>query len=139
MATSKGSCLCGNVRYEIEGEFESFFMCHCSRCRKGSGTAHGANLFSTSASLKWLGDSEAVKQSIKTFQLPNTMHTRSFCTECGSLVPSLQMEGKLLVVPAGGLDTEISIKPNAHICMDAKANWDTDLENVTKLDGMPTG
>ena len=38
-----GKCLCGVVQFRISGEFESFFLCHCSRCRKDSGSAHSAN------------------------------------------------------------------------------------------------
>ena len=33
MSQYQGSCLCGDVRYVIDGEFESFYLCHCSRCR----------------------------------------------------------------------------------------------------------
>ena len=50
----KGSCLCGEITFEIIGEFESFFLCHCERCRKDTGSAHAANLFSSSARLIWL-------------------------------------------------------------------------------------
>ncbi|RPH66319.1 MAG: aldehyde-activating protein, partial [Hyphomicrobiales bacterium] len=46
-----GSCLCGDVRFEIAGDFEKFYLCHCSRCRKDTGSAHGANLFASAARL----------------------------------------------------------------------------------------
>lgn len=92
-----GSCLCGQVKYEIEGSFESFYLCHCSYCQKDTGSAHAANLFSSMAKLNWT----AGKDKIKTFNLPSTQHTKSFCPECGSAVPNQQMNGKLLVVPAG--------------------------------------
>ena len=36
----RGSCLCGKVTFEIEGNFEQFFLCHCERCRKDTGSAH---------------------------------------------------------------------------------------------------
>ena len=39
-----GSCLCGEVRFEVTGDFERFFLCHCGRCRKDTGSAHAANL-----------------------------------------------------------------------------------------------
>ncbi|HEV7286358.1 MAG TPA: GFA family protein, partial [Kaistia sp.] len=71
----RGSCLCGRATYEIHGDFQSFFLCHCSRCRKDSGSAHGANLFSTEARLEWLSGQDRVK----TFRLPETRHQRSFC------------------------------------------------------------
>jgi hypothetical protein len=41
-----GSCLCGAVRFEVEGEFQRFYLCHCGHCRKDTGSApHAANLF----------------------------------------------------------------------------------------------
>jgi hypothetical protein len=43
--TYSGSCLCGEIRFEIEGEFERFYLCHCEYCRKDTGSAHAANLF----------------------------------------------------------------------------------------------
>jgi hypothetical protein len=128
-----GSCLCGAVRFQIAGAFEQFFLCHCSRCRKDSGSAHGANLFSTTARLTWL----AGEDHVKTYRVPGTRHQKSFCIECGSALPRLQMEGALLVVPAGSLDSPIAIRPQAHICCADRADWDTHLEDVPKRDGLP--
>jgi hypothetical protein len=129
----QGSCLCGEVRFEIDGAFEHFFLCHCGRCRKDTGSAHAANLFSTQARIAWL----CGEQHIKTFQLPNTRHTRSFCRECGSAVPNLQMDGALLVTPAGSLDTDLITAPTAHIMFASRANWDEHLEKAPKIDGLP--
>ena len=79
----KGSCLCGSVNFEIDGDFDSFFLCHCSYCRKDTGSAHGANLFSSNAKLKWKSGQDLVKN----FKLTGTRHTKSFCSECGSAMP----------------------------------------------------
>ncbi len=128
-----GSCLCGAVRFQITGAFEQFFLCHCSRCRKDSGSAHGANLFSATARLTWL----AGEDQVKTYRVPGARHQKSFCAECGSALPQLQMAGALLVVPAGSLDSPIAIRPQAHICCADRADWDTHLEDVPTLDGLP--
>ena len=42
--TLKGSCLCGAVRYEVSGDLQRFYHCHCKRCRKSTGTGHASNL-----------------------------------------------------------------------------------------------
>lgn len=128
-----GSCLCGAVTFEIEGDFDRFFLCHCSRCRKDTGSAHAANLFSSTANLQWLSGEEKVK----TFQLPGSRHSKSFCMECGSALPKSLMGGKLLVVPAGCLNTDVDMNPVAHIFMDSKANWDDHLEEVPQFDQLP--
>lgn len=128
-----GSCLCGEVTYEVKGDFEKFYLCHCERCRKDTGSAHAANLFSSTAKLRWLSGQE----KIKTFNFRSEGHIKSFCTNCGSALPNLQMDGKLLVVPAGSMDSDINIRPQGHIYCANKANWDTKLEEVLKFDELP--
>ena len=129
-----GSCLCGEIRFEIDGEFERFYLCHCEYCRKDTGSAHAANLFSSSAALQWISGADKVKH----FNLPSTRHSRSFCGTCGSALPMVQMGGKLIVVPAGSLDTDIPIKPDAHLFVASRAGWDDELEQVQSFDGFPS-
>lgn len=62
---------------------------------------------------------------------------KCFCTTCGSGLPFFQDNEGLLVVPAGSLDSPISIRPNAHICHASRANWDNDLSFVDRIDGLP--
>ncbi|MCB2166668.1 MAG: GFA family protein [Deltaproteobacteria bacterium] len=133
MDKNSGSCLCGEVAFEIEGDFENFYLCHCSRCRKDTGSAHGANLFSSSAKIKWVSGEDKVKN----FTLPSTQHTKSFCSICGSALPNIQMGGELLVVPAGSLDCDVSIIPTAHIFVSSKANWDKDLHKIPMIETLP--
>lgn len=129
-----GSCLCGEVRFEIEGEFERFYLCHCGYCRKDTGSAHAANLFSSSATLQWISG----EQKVRKFDLPSTRHSRCFCGTCGSALPIMQMNGKLLVVPAGSLDSEVRIRPDAHLFVSSRANWDRALEEVQTVDTFPS-
>ena len=128
-----GSCLCGEVTYQVEGDFEKFYLCHCERCRKDTGSSHAANLFSSTAKLKWLSGQE----KSKTFNFRSEGHIKCFCTNCGSALPNIQMDGKLLVVPAGSIDSDINIKPQGHIYYANKAKWDTELENIPKSEELP--
>ncbi|UYL07928.1 GFA family protein [Bdellovibrio sp. SKB1291214] len=129
-----GSCLCEKVTFEVVGSFESFFLCHCKYCQKDTGSAHGANLFSQKAQLKWVRGGDMVR----TFNLPSTRHSKSFCKECGSALPGLQMNGQLLVVPAGSLNSPLDIKPNAHIFCSSKAPWDEALEKIATFETLPS-
>ncbi len=128
-----GSCLCQQVKFEVEGNFDGFFLCHCTHCQKGTGSAHASNLFSGSAKLNWISGQD----NVTVFNLVPTRHMKSFCKTCGSGMPNLQMEGKLLVVPAGSLDTKVDIKPTAHIFYASKANWETELDKITKFEKLP--
>lgn len=128
-----GCCLCGEIRYEVEGDFEHFYLCHCEHCRKDTGSAHAANLLTSAAELKWLSGADKVRH----FNLPSTRHSKSFCSICGSALPSIQMNGALLVVPAGSLDSKVLMRPEAHIFVASRADWDNALEDVPKLERYP--
>ncbi|WPJ96309.1 GFA family protein [Coraliomargarita algicola] len=129
----KGSCLCGEVVFEIEGEFEHFFLCHCDRCRKDTGSAHAANLFSNDFNLRWLSG----ENQVRSYQLPGSRHAKSFCLNCGSALPHRLSTGSVLMVPAGSLDSELSIKPQAHLFCSERASWDDGLERVPSCEELP--
>lgn len=132
MSDYLGSCLCGAVKFKVQGEFERFYLCHCQRCQKDTGSAHGANLFSQSASLTWLTGADTVT----TFKLAGTRHTKCFCKFCGSALPNMQNAG-LLVVPAGSLDSQVAVSPTAHIFISSKAPWDSALDKVLQFADLP--
>lgn len=132
MANHLGSCLCGTVNFEVKGNFDSFYLCHCQHCQKDSGSAHAANLFSRSAELVWHSGADAVTS----FKLPSTHHSKSFCKICGSALPNTHDTG-LLVVPAGCLDSENTMLPTAHIFLSSKAAWDGELGEIPKFKGLP--
>ncbi|MBR9870716.1 MAG: GFA family protein [Gammaproteobacteria bacterium] len=132
MAEYFGSCLCGTVSFLVNGDFDNFYLCHCQHCQKDTGSAYAANLFSQSAQLVWRSGAGAVTS----FTLPGTRHNKSFCKVCGSALPSTQDAG-LLVVPAGCLDTNISMAPTAHIFSSSQAAWSGEFGELPKFEGLP--
>ena len=72
----------------------------------------------------------SIVERILALRMRRSDHLESFCVTCGSALPNVQMEGKLLVVPAGSLDSELDKVPNGHIFISNKANWDESLESV---------
>ena len=127
-----GACLCGQVSFDVEGDFDLFLFCHCSYCQKDTGSIHGANLISHTATLTWLKGEEHTK----IFNLPGTRHTKCFCKNCGSALPYLYEE-KMLILPAGSIEFEPPIEPTAHIFYDSRAKWEDRLANVQKFDQFP--
>lgn len=126
-----GSCLCGAVRFEVNGAFDAFYLCHCSRCRKDTGSAHAANLFARQAELRWTAGGDAVR----TFNLHGTRHAKAFCSTCGSALPFVG-EG-FVVVPAGSLDGDAPRKAQAHLFAGCRASWDCELEQVPAFESLP--
>ena len=118
--TFRGSCLCGAVQYEISGEPTRFYHCHCQRCRKATGTGHASNLFLQPGSIKWLKGEEL----IRLYKVPEAKRfSNCFCTNCGSRVPRYVKEVDAVIIPAGSLDSDPTIHPQARIFWDSRASW----------------
>ncbi|TKB50294.1 GFA family protein [Ferrimonas sediminicola] len=129
----KGSCLCGKVHYEITGECQSLYLCHCHRCQKGSGSVHGANLFAQDASLTWIQGAA----SVTTYHHPGTLHVRSFCRHCGSALPSVDDRSGWVTVPAGSLDTPVPISVTAKIFTASRGEWVKSADEAPSFDALP--
>ena len=119
LTTLKGSCLCGAARYEASGEPQRFVHCHCSRCRKATGTGHATNLFLQPGSLTWLSGAE----QLRSFKIPEAKRfTNVFCASCGSRLPRTLADDAVLI-PAGSLDDELPLKPQSRIFYGSRASW----------------
>jgi hypothetical protein len=57
----RGSCLCGAVRYAIDGPFKAMGPCHCGMCRKANGTAFATWGIIDSAQFRWTAGEELVQ------------------------------------------------------------------------------
>ena len=130
----QGSCLCGEVAFEIEGTPERLMYCHCSRCRRARSAAHGANLFFDPEQLRWLRGESLVKH----YKDPTArFFAVSFCEKCGSGAPRANREHKVAFTPAGVLDTDPGIKPLARIFVGSKAGWLDLTDNVPRFEELP--
>jgi len=129
-----GSCLCGAVRYQVAGEAKRFYHCHCSRCRKATGTGHASNLFLQPAALSWLLGQEHVRA----FKVPQaTRFTNQFCGLCGGRVPRQPQNTDTVVIPAGSLDNEAPIGPQARIYTGSRASWSCSGDELPIYEASP--
>ena len=117
---AKGSCLCGEVEYEVTGNMGIFQYCHCSRCRKFTGSAHASNLFVSPDQFNWLKG----EQSVVNFLPEETKYfATAFCKTCGSSLPWKSKGSAVIIVPAGTLDKSPGIEPIQNIFFDSRAEW----------------
>lgn len=115
-----GSCLCGEVAFEITTPPMMMFQCHCSRCRKARSAAHGANVFYKAEGFSWTRGESLVRE----YKVPEALHyTVAFCGQCGAAVPRVARDRGIVVVPVSSLDTDPGMRPMAHIFVDSKAPW----------------
>lgn len=119
-ANFHGSCLCGSVEYEIWPPYFTFQYCHCSRCRKATGSAFASNIILPPMQFNWTKGENLVKR----YEPVSSKHfATSFCQNCGSTLPWLAKTGKAIVIPAGTLDEYPNITPQQNIFWGSRAPW----------------
>lgn len=130
-----GSCLCGSVQYEINGEAQHFYHCHCRQCRKATGTGHASNLLVTpEGSLSW----KAGEALLQHYQVPGTERFYNcFCSQCGSPMPKVELQLGAVVIPAGSLNEEPPIQPDARIFQGSRAQWSCTGDDLPAYEGYP--
>lgn len=131
----RGSCLCGTVRFVVQGPVDAFYLCYCSRCRKASGSAHASNLFAPAANLRWVSGEDAIRRH----ELATARYfARCFCGTCGAPVPSVsRRDPERVLIPAGALDDEPEIRPQRRIHCADQAAWSKDLDSVPRFEQRP--
>jgi len=123
----RGSCLCGSVAFEVDLPFDHFVHCHCSRCRKATGTAHATNAIVAADAVRWLRGQEMVAR----YDLPQARSfATAFCRQCGSPLPHLTRSGRQAIVPAGSIDDVLGVKPDRHMQWASRAGWYAHGENL---------
>ena len=103
-----GSCLCGAVKYRINGTLRKVVYCHCEQCRKTSGHFVAATACDTDrlkmtedAGLSWYQSSDIAK--------------RGFCTQCGSSLFWIPERENYVAIMAGTLDAPTGLTSREHI------------------------
>ncbi len=130
----RGSCLCGAVKYEIRGEIGEASFCHCSRCRKATGTAFASSAPVATKDFVVLQGQDALKSfSVK------GVH-RVFCAHCGSpIISRRDWIPEAVRVRLGTVDTPLKEGPQSHIYVDSKANWFEIHDNLPQYAELPPG
>jgi len=117
----EGSCLCGGVRFEIDGEFEPRSYCHCTSCKRLSGGIGTANGRIRSDSVRIT----AGKELLRTF-VPEGGSAKTFCSACGSnLFGGGWPESEYSSVRLPAIDAPFDGRPDRHIFTRSVASWET--------------
>ncbi|MBR0899224.1 GFA family protein [Bradyrhizobium tropiciagri] len=112
-----GECYCRDVRYEVVDAFAYALNCHCSNCRRTTGSAFKP--FAGIAREKFAVVSGADALLIYGDAVTHDAH----CGRCGSLLYSQVRDGAYVHVTMGTLREAPAIRPSAHIFVGSKAPW----------------
>jgi hypothetical protein len=115
-----GSCLCGGVRFEVTRPFLRANHCHCSRCRKHSGTGHLTQGRVPREGFRLLAGKELVR-----VYRPDGGAVKAFCSVCGSsLFGWTWPDGPEVSIRFGALDGDPGLRPQYRGYVASKASWD---------------
>ena len=129
--TVKGGCLCGRVRYRVDGPLFDVSNCHCSMCRRQHGAAYATYAQFEAGDFEWTAGEELVK----TFETPAGAGW-CFCSECGSTLAGTD-KGEITSITLGTVEGDPGVAPELHIFAGSKAGWDEIDDTLPQFDEWP--
>ncbi len=129
-----GSCLCGDVAFEIEGPVEPLSHCHCSMCRKMNGAAFATWIAAPRSAFRWLRGTDRIKRYDS-----SASAWRPFCSRCGSSVPAAPESMDRVFVPLGLITGDPKLGPMRHGFVGSKAPWYEITDALPQFEAYPPG
>ena len=114
-----GACLCGEVRFEVDGPYPKLYQCRCSLCRKQGGSVSNTGLIVAADKFRWLAG-----EPLMTKWTRSTGFRSWFCSSCGSPVPNPLRDTGYIWIPTGLLEGDEQLEIRAQLHVDSKASWD---------------
>lgn len=119
-----GQCLCGAVQYQVADAFLYAANCHCSQCRRATGSAFKPFAGIAREKLR------VVQGEERLLLYGGAENHDAHCKHCGSLLYSVVREGAYVHVTLGTLKDAPSLRPTEHIFVGSKAPWFTITDNL---------
>lgn len=117
---ARGECNCGAVAFEIDADLSDVFVCHCSICRRSSGSNGMAVVVIDNHQFRWLRGDDL----LTSWKKPGADWEKWFCRVCGSPLPGIN-DASRMFVPAGLIsDGGEHLRVGHHIWVDSRAVWD---------------
>jgi hypothetical protein len=115
----RGKCLCEDVRFEITGPVGPLGYCHCSQCRRASGSAFGANADVHRSDLRFTSGEERIREYESS---PGCF--RAFCSRCGSPIYKRRASAPDVArIRLGLLEDDPGVRARVHAFVSDKAPW----------------
>lgn len=143
MTAVRGSCLCGGVKFEIDGPLESPLNCHCLNCRKQHGAAFRSRVRINKDHFRWIRGHDLVN-----FYESSPGMFRGFCRRCGSPILNKFTGGDQALphnveaaskygIPIAILDDDPGVRPACHVFVRSKAEWFEITDDLAQHEALP--
>ena len=131
-AALTGSCLCGDIRFAIDGPVQQIAHCHCSMCRKFHGAAFASFAVTAPEHFHWRqGEGNVVHYR------SSGSGWREFCPRCGSAAPACPEGGPFALIPLGNIAEDPVTRPSLHFFVGSKAPWHAIVDDLPRHDTWP--
>lgn len=130
----RGSCLCGEIAYEIDQLDSTISHCHCHTCRKAHSAAYASTARVDRIHFRWLQG----RDSLASYE-SSAGKLRHFCKHCGSHLVAERTGQTYLILRVASLDVDPQARPTAHIWCSHDATWLTDDASVERFEKWPPG
>lgn len=132
--TMSGGCLCGAVRYTIEGEPAFAGKCYCTDCQKESGAGHLTIMSVPDSAVTITGET---KSFVKTGDSGKQV-VRIFCPSCGTTVLGRpEVMAGISMIRAGTLDDSSCVDVGLAVFGASAPHWDRPPDGMQLFAGMP--
>jgi hypothetical protein len=129
-----GTCLCGQVCFEIDGPLTPLQYCHATRCRKATGSAFAAEVGAKASGLRWIRGAELVTVYEAPLLREPPPYRHAFCRVCGSPMPVVLEGTGIVALHAGALDGDPATNPFRHIFVGQNASWYTITDDLPRFE-----
>ena len=127
-----GSCLCGDIAFEIDGTVDMMGHCHCSMCRKFHGGAFATHGTASPDQFRWVRGAERISKYHSSSE-----GYRLFCPRCGSAVPMCGEDQPFALVPMGNVDEDPGTRPSLHWFTGSMAPWHSIIDGLPQHAAWP--
>jgi hypothetical protein len=128
-----GRCLCGGIRFEIDGHLGPVVYCHCSMCRHANGSSFATNASVRNEQFRIVSGLELIREYQSS---PGNL--RAFCSNCGSPMYGTVREAPWIRrVRLGTLDSGGGAKSVAHIWVGSKSEWYDITDHLERFENEP--
>ena len=129
-----GRCLCGQIRYELDGELPPSVNCHCQYCRRAHGAAFVTVAWVPTARFRVVAGEDRIRRYV------HAGGYRAFCPDCGTrLFNGLEEGDEFVSLVVGSLDEDPARGPIMHLNLESKASWFEILDDLPRHDALPPG
>ncbi len=127
MAT--GRCQCGAVAYRVDGPFRYAFNCHCTDCRRATGSAFKSLAGAARSQLA------LTRGPDRLLVIGSSDANDTRCAACGTLLFSVVRDGAFVHVMLGTIDGDPGIRPTHHIFTASRAAWFAITDDLPQYPG----